>query len=223
MIVDVLGDLLPSGLAVALSPFPVVAVVLILGTPRARANGAAFALGWLIGLTAVSAVVLAVAGGADDADSASATVVALARIAVGAGLFVLAARKWRGRPRPGDDPEPPPWMDSIATVEPRRALVLGLGLSGANPKNLALSANAVASVAAAGLDGTDAVWAVAVFVAIGSLTVVGAVVAFLIDAERAARPLASIQRFMSANATVIVMIVLVLLGASMIGDGLAAL
>jgi len=39
---------------VALSPVPIIAVVLMLGTPRARVNGPAFVLGWVLGLTGSS-------------------------------------------------------------------------------------------------------------------------------------------------------------------------
>ena len=38
-----IGDLLPSAIGVALSPVPIIAVILILGTPKARSNGPAFA------------------------------------------------------------------------------------------------------------------------------------------------------------------------------------
>lgn len=36
---DVIGDLLPAAPAVALSPIPIVGVVVILGSPRARRAG----------------------------------------------------------------------------------------------------------------------------------------------------------------------------------------
>jgi hypothetical protein len=36
-----IGDLLPSAVGVALSPIPIIAVILILATPRARSNGPA--------------------------------------------------------------------------------------------------------------------------------------------------------------------------------------
>ncbi|MGZ4730289.1 MAG: GAP family protein, partial [Acidimicrobiales bacterium] len=67
-----IGGMLPAALAVALSPIPIVAVVVILATPRARVVGPAFALGWIVGLTVVSTVVVVLAGGSDDPDSASA-------------------------------------------------------------------------------------------------------------------------------------------------------
>ncbi len=59
---EAIGDLLPSALAVALSPIPIVAVVLVLGAPRARTAGPSFALGWIAGLLAVSVVVLLLVG-----------------------------------------------------------------------------------------------------------------------------------------------------------------
>jgi hypothetical protein len=42
---DVIGELLPSACAVALSPIPIIAIVLVLGAPKARSAGSAFALG----------------------------------------------------------------------------------------------------------------------------------------------------------------------------------
>ena len=69
MLGDVIGDMLPSAFAVALSPIPIVAVVLVLGAPRARTAGPAFALGWIGGLLAVSVIVVLVLGAGGDPDS----------------------------------------------------------------------------------------------------------------------------------------------------------
>jgi hypothetical protein len=46
---EVIGEVLPFGVGVALSPFSIVAVVLILATARARSNGPVFLIGWLVG------------------------------------------------------------------------------------------------------------------------------------------------------------------------------
>ena len=58
-----IGGTLPLAVGITLSPFPIIAVVLMLTTPRARRNGPAFVTGWLIGLAVVGAIVLAFAGG----------------------------------------------------------------------------------------------------------------------------------------------------------------
>jgi hypothetical protein len=47
---EAIGQSLPLAIGVALSPIPIIAVVLMLTTPRARADGPAFVLGWLVGL-----------------------------------------------------------------------------------------------------------------------------------------------------------------------------
>ena len=43
------GDFLPSAVGVAISPLPIVAVVLMLVTPRGRVDGPVFLVGWLVG------------------------------------------------------------------------------------------------------------------------------------------------------------------------------
>ena len=87
----------------------------------------------------------------------------------------------------------PKWMNAIDKVDPRRAFVLGIALSGANPKNLALTAAAAGSIAQADLGTTDTAIAIAVFVVIGSLTVVGSVLAYLLAGDAAKKPLAVME------------------------------
>src|SRR5262245_15521896 len=110
---ETIGDLLPSAVGVALSPVPIIAVILMLGTPRARSNGVAFAVGWVVGLVAVSAIVLLVAGGADDDTSGASDAVNWAKVAIGLLFLFLAFKQWQGRPRPGQDVEMPKWMATI--------------------------------------------------------------------------------------------------------------
>jgi threonine/homoserine/homoserine lactone efflux protein len=219
---DVIGDLLPSALAVALSPIPIVAIVLVLGAPKARTAGPAFALGWVAGLLAVSVVVVLAVGAGSDSDSDDPAISWL-KVAIGIAFLVLAAMQWKKRPKEGQEPEMPSWMATIDSATPSKAAVLGAALSGANPKNLALTLAAAASIAEAGLDTADEAIAIVVFVALGSTTVAGAVLFYLLDAERAARPLDAIRRFMSDNNAVIMMVILLLLGAKLLGDGLAVL
>ncbi|MFH8735088.1 MULTISPECIES: GAP family protein [unclassified Streptomyces] len=52
----VLGDVLGFAAAVAISPLPIIAIILILATPRGRLNGPLFTVGWILGLSALGAV-----------------------------------------------------------------------------------------------------------------------------------------------------------------------
>ena len=222
MLDDAIGGLLPAAVAVALSPIPIVAVVVVLGAPRARTAGPAFALGWIAGLLAVSVVVVLLVGSASDPDSDDPGVNWL-KLGIGIVFLLMAAKQWTKRPRPGREPEVPGWMATIDSATPPRAALLGMALSGANPKNLALTLTAAASIAEAGLDTTDTAIAVAAFTALGSITVAGSVLFYLLAGDRAARPLAAVKQFMADNNAVIMMVVLLLLGAKLLGDGLAGL
>lgn len=218
-----IGDLLPSAIAVALSPVPIIAVILILGTPKARSNGPAFAIGWVLGLTIVSVIVLVVAGGSDDPDSASSTAVDVVTLLFGVVFLLLALKQWQGRPKPGQEATLPKWMTTIDGLAPGKSFVLGAALSGANPKNLALTLVAAASIAQAGLSEGESAVAIGVFVVLGSVTVAGSVLFYIVGGDRATGPLASIKGFMSQHNAVIMMVVLLVLGAKLIGNGIAGL
>lgn len=218
MLGEAIGGLLPSAIAVALSPIPIVGVVLVLGTPRARSSGVAFGAGWVIGLAVLSTLVVAVLG--SDVDQDTEAGIEWSRVALGVLLLVMAARQWKKRPGPGESASMPAWMDSIASLTAPKAAALGAGLSAVNPKNFALTLAASASISEAGLDRADTAFAIAVYVVLGSVTVAGSVLFYLLSPARAERPLAAVSRFMADNNTTIMMVVLLLLGAKLIGDGL---
>jgi threonine/homoserine/homoserine lactone efflux protein len=219
MLIQAIGGMLPAAIAVALSPIPIVAVILVLATPRARTVGPAFAVGWVVGL--VSTVVVLLASGADDPDSASAAGVDWMTLGIGLLFLTLAHREWKKRPKDGQPPEEPKWMATMDELSLGKALGLGLALSAANPKNLALTAAAAASIAQEGLGTADTAIAIAVFVVLGSCTVAGAVLFAVVAPTASAKPLGSLKQFMSDNNAVIMMVVLALLGAKFIGDGLS--
>lgn len=222
MLNEVIGNFLPAAVAVALSPVPIIAVILMLSTPKARTDGPAFALGWIVGLSAVTVVVATLAGGADSSSSTN-DAVGWIQVALGVLFLWMAHGQWRKRPRPGEVPSMPAWMATIDGFTPIKSLGIGVLLSGVNPKNLALSLSAGVAIAQAGLSTSDAAIAIAVFVAIGSITVVGSVLFALVAPRAASKPLATMKEFMSTHNVVIMMIILVVLGAKLIGDGLSTL
>jgi Sap, sulfolipid-1-addressing protein len=131
-----IGGALPLAIGVALSPVPIIAVVLMLTTRRARVNGPLFVLGWLAGLAVVGAIVLCVAGPAGASASGSpAAWVSWVKVALGLLLLLVAARQFRGRPRDGDRARLPAWMGKIDDISPLAACGLAALLAGANPKN----------------------------------------------------------------------------------------
>lgn len=95
---DALGQTLALALGVALSPLPIVAVILMLLTPKARVNGSAFVGGWLAGIVVVGGIVLAVGSGTSDSPTSTSsglvklllfTTNLLAILVAGGGLLTI--------------------------------------------------------------------------------------------------------------------------------------
>ena len=171
-----IGEILPLAIGVAISPVPIIAIVLMLGTPRARSNGPAFALGWIAGLAIVGGVLLALASGNSQADDGGPeTWVSIVKLAFGALFLLLAVRTWRTRPRAGQEAAMPKWMQAIDTFTAGKSLGFGAILSGVNPKNLALTIAAATAIAQTGSSGGEAAVALAVFILVGSLSIVAPV------------------------------------------------
>jgi hypothetical protein len=116
---EAIGQVLSLAVGVALSPIPIIAVILMLVTPRARSNGPAFIVGWLVGLVVVGTVVLLIAGPTDASeDGEPATWVAVLELVLGLLLVLVALKQWRGRPHEGDDAPTPNWMGAIDSFTP---------------------------------------------------------------------------------------------------------
>jgi threonine/homoserine/homoserine lactone efflux protein len=221
---DAIGQVLGVGVGVALSPIPIVAVVLMLATPRARSNGPAFLLGWIAGLTIVGAIVPLVSGGADaTGDDGPATWVSVLKLVLGALLLALALKQWRGRPRGDEAPPLPKWMQTIDAFQPPKALAMGALLSGVNPKNLLLTVAAATAIAQTGVGGGRQAIALAIFIVVGSLGVGAPVVIYFALGERSQELLDELKAWMIAHNAAIMAAILLVLGAKLIGDGLAGL
>jgi hypothetical protein len=221
-VIDVIGDLLPVAMAVAFSPFPLIAIVLVLGSPRASTSGPAFALGWVVGLGAITGAFLALTSGGSGDEGAAGLLSGWGKVALGLALLVLAVKKWRGRPRPGEGAALPSWMATIDDLAPGRAAALGAALGGLNPKNLGLAGAAGATIGSMDLADGDAAAAAAVFVLLGSCTVLAAVIAHAVGGARVEPALEGVKGFLLEHHTAIMVVVLVLIGAKVLGDGMAA-
>lgn len=221
---DAIGQVLPFAVVVALSPIPIIGVVLMLSTPRGHSNGPAFILGWLIGLSVVGAIVLLVASGANASESGEpATWVGVLKLVLGVLLLVLAVKQWRGRPRGDADAALPGWMRTVDHFTAGRAVAMGVALSAINPKNLVLTIGAATAIAQSGIGTGDQAIALAVFVLVGTLGPGIPVAIYFLMGERAARTLDDLKEWMGHHNAAIMTVLLLVIGAKLVGDGISAL
>jgi peptidoglycan/LPS O-acetylase OafA/YrhL len=94
-----IGGVLPLAIGVAIGVLPIIAIILVLITPRARSNGLAFVAGWVLGLVVVGGVVLLIANAAGVSGNSGPSTAAYAiKLALGALFLLLAVKQWRSRP-----------------------------------------------------------------------------------------------------------------------------
>ena len=144
------------------------------------------------------------------------------KIVLGALLLLLAVRQWRSRPKPGETAALPKWMSAIDSMTFGKALGLGFLLSAVNPKNLLMAASAGVAIGAARLPVAQIVLVVIIFTVIACCTVLVPVVGYLLAADRMAALLQSLREWLGAHNAAIMAVLLLVIGVSVIGKGLAS-
>jgi threonine/homoserine/homoserine lactone efflux protein len=207
--------------AIAVSPLAIVAIILILATPRGRINGPLFTLGWVLGLAALGTILLAIGGpGSASAHHHPATWVAALKLALGVLLVLFGAREWRRRPKDPAQAKQPPWMAAIDRFTPPKILALGLALSAANAKNALLTIAAGASISSVGIPVPQQIATLIIFVLIASLGVLAPLAVYLIMGERAKHVLADWRNWAVQHNVAVIAVLFFVLGLKLLGDGI---
>jgi hypothetical protein len=220
-----IGDALPYAVGVALSPIPIVAVIMMLFSKRARTLGPSFVIGWIVGIGIVGGIVLLLAGTTDlstDSGGPSDTS-SIIKLVLGVLLLLVGARQWRGRAKEGEKAELPKWMQSIDDFTPVKALGIAILLAGINPKNLILTIGGVVAMTQYDLSTAEQIGALLIFVLIGSISVIVPVVWYLVAPDSAATTLARWRVWLEQNNATVMNVLILIFGFVLIGKGIAGL
>jgi hypothetical protein len=219
----VIGELLPYAVVVAISPIQLIAVILMLLAPRARSTSTGFLIGWLAGLVAVTAVLVALTNRTSVGDGGDPSTSGGVSLAIGLGLVVLAVRTWRSRPGPDGDGSLPTWMEAIDTFTAIKATGLGFGLAFVNPKNLLMTVAAAVAISGADLTTSQELGAVLAYSALAASSVAVVVVAYLLAADRVRGSLDALKVWLERNNAAVMAAVLLVIAAVLVGKGITAL
>jgi threonine/homoserine/homoserine lactone efflux protein len=201
---------------------PIIAVVVMLSTPRAHENGPAFLLGWLAGLTVVGTIVFLIsrAIGTTDDSGEPATWESALKLLLGLVLLLLAVKQWRSRPRGDEQAKEPKWMGAVDSLTPAKTAGAGVVLSAANPKNLVLAIGAAAAIAETDISVGQEIVAYAIFVLIGTIGVAAPVFMYFALGERSGPMLESLHTWMARNNGTIMAVLFLVIGAKLVGDAI---
>ncbi|HEY5387160.1 MAG TPA: GAP family protein [Thermoleophilia bacterium] len=219
-----IGEMLPLAIGIAISPIPIIAIILMLITPKARSNGLAFLGGWLLGLAVVGTIVLIVANTAGIATSSGPSrTVSIVKLVLGLLLLFAAWRQFTKRPQPGEAAPMPKWMRALDNFTPTRSLAIGALLSGVNPKNLILNATAATGIAATGLAGVQQAVVLVVLIVVGSLGIIAPVGVYFAMGDKAAKVLDGWKDWLAANNATVMTVLFLVFGVTLIGKGIGGL
>lgn len=218
---QVISSILPEAVGVAISPVPIIAVVLLLATPRGKGNGLALLLGWLVGLAAVGTIVLLLADPAEAAgDDGPADWVGWFILILGVLAVLGGLGQYRNRPRGDDEPAMPKWMSTVDKFTPGRSAAIGLALAAINPKNLTLTLAAAAAIAGAGLDTGESYLTLAIFVIIGTIGLAIPIGIYFLGGDKASETLNDLRHWLAVHNPAIMTVLFIVIGMKLIGSGL---
>jgi threonine/homoserine/homoserine lactone efflux protein len=218
-------DFLPFAVGIAISPVPIITVILILFSSRARWNGSAFLLGWALGIGIPGIVVMMFMVSSKNVVVASPTKLASGiRILMGAILLFAAVHRWKKRPKADKETSIPKWMLVIDSISPLKALIIGfLFADVTNPKNMALTIAACVTITNAALSQVLSVAMVTAFVIISSAGVAIPVILYLAGGESAKLTLDAWKVWLMRNNHAVMAILFLVFGLILLSEGIQGL
>jgi hypothetical protein len=219
---DLLQDIGPFGLSIALSPIPILVVLLILSTHRARANSLAYLLGFAAGLGVLCVLgVLLIHQGRALAPRPTSGLIAWGRLVFGALLLGLGCWRWR-TPVPAD-PKPPARLAAVEHFRPVQALGLGAFNSAVSVRNLALTAAAAAVISRAHLDPVKFLSETTVLLLLAMVGIMSPILFYLAQGDHAEHTISGWKDWLLAHNARVMAIVQILGGILLIAKGLKQL
>jgi predicted membrane channel-forming protein YqfA (hemolysin III family) len=113
---SVIGEILPLAVGIAISPIPIIAVILMLLSPRAKGTSVGFMIGWLLGIVIAIIAYTLLSSVIPQRSEGGSSVAGVIKIILGVLLLFLAFRQWRARPAQGEEASLPKWMSAIDSM-----------------------------------------------------------------------------------------------------------
>lgn len=210
------ASLIPHGIAVALSPLPIAALIFLLLSNKPKSNSLGFLAGWFLALI-VNITIFAMLFGASGVPAGGDPIgVKIFHFILGLILVVFGINEWKGRPKKGKKPKVPKWMETIANFNPLKSFLIAASLVTINAKNTVLDVAVGDLISKSGGSLDQKVIAIIIFSFIASLSILIPVIAFIILGDKLKGTLHKVNGFFVKNSNVILAILFLLLGASLI-------
>lgn len=214
------ADILPHAVAVALSPMPIAALVLLLLSNRAKTNSVIFSIGWITGLIVNVGLFAFLVSQPAQSTSDKYTIRTILDVALGLFLLWFAFKEWRSRPKKGEEPKMPKWMSAIEKLSPPKAFAIALLLVTINAKNTVLDISTGVEIGQRTTSLTEAITSILVYTAIASATIVLPTLAFLFLGTKINGKLNDLKIWLINNNATILFILFLYIGIDLLAKAL---
>ena len=216
----VLGDVLPLAVGIAISPIPVIAVVLMLLSPNARGASIGFTIGWVIGIASATALFTVLASILPHSDPGrTAPIAGAITVVLGLLSIVLSLQQLRSRAAQDEDPQLPTWMSAVDSVTVGKSIGLGVLLAALNPKNLIMAVGAGITIGSTALDTGPRIATIAIFTAAAAVSVLVPVVAYLVRPQTMGTALDRLRGWLVINNATVMAVLMFVIGTVLLGKG----
>jgi len=212
-------ETMPLALVIALSPLSIIPAVMVLQSPRGKAAGLAYLVGWVLTLAALTAAFVLVSGLITDFDKPPKWA-SWVRIVAGAALIIFGIWRWFTRHKHSHTPK---WMRQLTEATPKKAGITAAVLAVVNPKVVFICLAAGLAIGTEGL-GTAAAWAtVAWFVVVAASSVALPVLGFALSGGRLDAPLLRLKEWMEKHNAALMAAILIVIGLLVLYKGIHGL
>jgi hypothetical protein len=217
-----LAQLLPLGLAAAVSSVPIMVTLLILVSDKRHQAALPYLLGWVIGAAALVTIATIVAGLLpDDRPRRHEELVGVLQVVVGGALALLGLTALRLR-HSESATRLPGWMTRVDSLDSGPAFGVGVALN-VRPKALLLMAAAGLILHTASLVAQETVIAIVFFTVVATSTVMAPVLLTYLAPARTEPRLVAARRWLEANGPAVTAITMLVIGILVILLGLTHL
>lgn len=219
-------------LGVAVSPTPVILVILMLFGVRGHMNALGYLIGWMVGLVILGVIIFAlVAAGVFILSANMGFVRPIFSVLLGILLLFLAYRRWTKPVDPKPDMAGPKWMATAdrllaqgsGHITPLRAFFLAIVMSAVSPKNIALMIAAVLAFSSEDLNFQDKLVLFVLFIVISSLAIGIPVGYALLKGDKASESLNRWKLWIISNSPKAVAILVGMVAFVLIVNGLSGM
>lgn len=214
-------EYLPMAIGIALSPIPIIALIIILFSDKAKKNSLVFSVTWVLIIGAISAFLVAgVSKGAVAASSdGHGSALAIIQILLGVLMLYISFKNFIKRPKKGDVAPMPKWMEKVESFTPREVFGISATLAAINLKNFPLMVVAAPNIFKSTAFEGSAFMNWFLFVCVAVSTIIGIALIYFIAGKSAEKVLLALKQWLIAHNNIIMFWLFLIMGVLSVKNG----